>query len=132
GNQSVTATDIGTSSITGSATVTVNAANAKIGRASCRETATACNAVSITEKALDEFNNVATSYLGTVHFSKSDSGAGSAVPGDYTFLGGDNGVHTFSNGVTPVAAGNQSVTATDIGTSSITGSATVTVNAANA
>src|SRR5204863_6104465 len=62
----------------------------------------------------------------------SDAGAGASVPSDYTFVGGDAGVHTFSNGVTFVTAGSQTVTATDTVTSSITGSATTTVNAAAA
>src|SRR5262249_49923418 len=76
---------------------------------------------SITVTALDQFNNTATGYLGTVHFTKSDPGTGSAVPADYTFVAGDNGVHTFTNGVTFVTAGSQSITATDTVTSSITG-----------
>src|SRR5207253_2740321 len=53
-------------------------------------------------------------------------------PADYTFVAGDNGVHTFTNGVTFVTAGNQTVTATDTATASITGSATVAVTAATA
>src|SRR5439155_690407 len=95
-------------------------------------TATAGQAFTITVTALDQFNNVAATYLGTVHFTKSDSGAGSAVPANYTFVAADNGVHTFTNGVTFVTTGSQTVTATDTVTSSITGSATVTVNAAAA
>ncbi|HEX9729083.1 MAG TPA: hypothetical protein VGA37_11310, partial [Gemmatimonadales bacterium] len=40
---------------------------------------------------------------------------------DYTFTGGDAGVHTFSGGVTLVTAGEQTVTATDDVTGTITG-----------
>ena len=43
------------------------------------------------------------------------------LPADYTFVAGDNGVHTFSS-VTLETAGIQSITATDIVTSTITGS----------
>src|SRR5205807_889879 len=93
---------------------------------------TAGQAFSTTVTALDQFNNTATGYLGTVHFTKSDSGAGSSVPGDYTFVVGDNGVHTFTNGVTFVTAGLRTITATDTVTGSITGSANVTVNPAAA
>ena len=75
--------------------------------------ATAGNAFWITVTALDAFNNMATGYAGTVHFTKTDSGTGVSVPANYTFTGGDNGVHTFTNGVTFVTAGSQSVTATD-------------------
>jgi hypothetical protein len=49
------------------------------------------------------------------------------LPGDYTFTAGDNGVHTFANGVTLFTAGIQTVIATDTSSSSITGSATITV-----
>src|SRR5262249_44474116 len=55
--------------------------------------ATAGAAFNITVTALDQFNNPALGYTGTVHFTKSDTGAGSAVPGDYTFVSGDAGVH---------------------------------------
>src|SRR5207244_1888386 len=96
-------------------------------------TATAGGPFSITVTAQDQFNNTATGYTGTVHFTKSDSGTGSSVPADYTFVAGDNGTHTFTNGVTFVTAGNQTVTATDTVTSSITGTSnTVAVNAAAA
>src|SRR5204863_8539233 len=88
---------------------------------------TAGSPFSITVTARDVNENVATGYTGTVHFTKSDSGAGSSVPGDYTFTVGDAGVHTFTNGVTFVSAGSQTVTATDTVTNTITGSANVNV-----
>ena len=54
------------------------------------------------------------------------------MPADYTFVPGDNGVHTFTSAVTLVTAGNQSITATDTASSSITGSASVSVTAGTA
>jgi hypothetical protein len=93
---------------------------------------TAGSPFTITVTALDASGNVDTNYTGTVQFTKSDSGAGSAVPVDYTFTGGDAGVHPFSNGVTFVTSGSQTITATDSVTSSITGSANVNVAASNA
>src|SRR5262249_25481131 len=72
-------------------------------------------------------NNTATGYLGTVAFTKSDSAAGSSAPPPYTFVAADNGVHTFTNGVTLVTPGSQTVTATDTHTASITGKATIAV-----
>src|SRR5262249_35503070 len=133
GSQSVTAADTATSSITGTATVTVSPAAATHFTVSAPPSATAGNAFSVTVTALDQFNNTATGYLGTVHFTKSDSGAGSAVPANYPFVAGDNGVHTFSNGVTLVTAGSQTVTATDTGNASITGTSnTITVTPAAA
>jgi hypothetical protein len=122
GSQTITAKDTVTGTITGTTSgITVNAAAATHLTVSAPSSATAGNAFNVTVKALDAFNNTATSYTGTVHFTKSDTGAGSSVPADYTFVAGDNGAHTFTNGVTLVTAGNQTVTATDTVTSSITG-----------
>src|SRR5207248_3676881 len=113
--------------------VAVSPASATHFSVSAPASATAGNAFSFTVTALDQFNNTATGYTGTAHFTKSDSGTGSAVPANYTFVAGDNGAHTFTNGVTFVTAGNQTVTATDTVTSSITGTSNnVAVSAANA
>ena len=68
--------------------------------------------------ALDGSNNTVTSYTGTVHLTSSDGQA--VLPGNYTFVAGDSGVHFFS--VTLKTAGSQSLTATDTATSSIAGS----------
>src|SRR5207342_2943170 len=68
-------------------------------------------------------------YTGTVHFTSNDGAA--TLPGDYTFTGGDAGVHTFSNAYTLKTAGSRTVTATDTVTGSITGtSASITVSPA--
>ena len=45
-------------------------------------------------KAIDNFGNVFTGYLGTVHFSSTDTLA--TLPADYTFTSSDAGSHTFS------------------------------------
>src|SRR2546421_4789710 len=51
---------------------------------------------------------------------------------NYTFVGGDAGVHTFTNGVTLKTAGSQTATGTDTVTSSINGmTSTITVNHAS-
>jgi hypothetical protein len=93
---------------------------------------TAGTAFSVTVTAMDPTNNVVTSYRGTVAFSKSDSGAGSSVPANYAFTAGDNGVHTFTNGVTLVTAGSQPVMVTDTITNTINGILTAIVNPAGA
>jgi hypothetical protein len=59
--------------------------------------------------AYDAFGNQATGYLGTVHFTSSESRA--TLPADYTYTSSDAGDHIFST--TLVAAGSQSITATD-------------------
>src|SRR5439155_1559332 len=73
----------------------------------------------------------ATGYTGTIHFTSTDAQA--ILPANYTFTsstattpncttGCDQGIHTFTNGVTLKTAGSQSVTATDTVTASLTGS----------
>jgi len=133
GNQTVTAADTVTPSLTSTATVNVTAPlpATHLG-VSAPASATAGSAFNITVTALDANGNTAIGYLGSVHFTTTDAGAGVAVPGDYTFVAADHGVHTFAGGVTLVTAASQTVTATDKNTSTITGSATVTVNPAAA
>src|SRR5207237_5323398 len=80
------------------------------------------SATSVHVTAAHNSNNVATGFAGTVHFTSSSTGT---LPADYTFVAGDNGVHTFS--VTLTTNGAQSVTATS---GAINGSANTTVNAA--
>src|SRR5438552_3960098 len=90
-------------------------------------TAGATNNFTVT--ARDAFGNTATGYTGTAHFTSSDGQA--VLPANYTFTGGDAGVHTF--GATLKTAGTRSITATDTVTSSITGAQTgIVVNAAGA
>jgi len=131
GIQTVTATDTVTGTITGTSTgTTVSPLAATHFVVAAPGVATAGTAFSVTVTAEDQYNNVATSYLGTAHFTKSDAGAGSAVPANYTFVAGDAGVHTFTNAFTLVTPGTQTVTATDTVTGSITGtSANITVSA---
>jgi hypothetical protein len=83
----------------------------------------------MTVTALDLYGNLDTNYQGTVTFSTTDPDSGVVLPADYTFttgVGGDNGVHTFSGGVTLVTVGDQTLTVTDT-VSGIAGSATITV-----
>lgn len=81
-----------------------------------------------TVTALDANNSTVAGYRGTVHFTKTDGGAGSSLPSDYTFTAADSGAHTFSG--TLVTVGNQSITATDTATSSINGTAGINITAA--
>jgi hypothetical protein len=64
----------------------------------------------------DAYGNVATGYTGTVSFSSSDPAAN--LPDNYTFSGGDAGVHLFS--ATLWTPGIQSITAIDTLMSSLT------------
>jgi outer membrane protein assembly factor BamB len=115
GDHTVTGTD---GSATGTATLHVNAGTATqlavLGLASPRTAGVAGN---VTVTALDQYNNTATGYAGTVHFTSSDGAA--VLPANATLT---NGVGIFS--VTLKTAGTQSVTVTDTDNSSITGSQT--------
>jgi hypothetical protein len=61
-----------------------------------------------------------------VTWTSSDTDPRLLLPADYTFQPTDNGMVTFSGGVTLITLGNQSITATDT-VSGITGTATVAV-----
>jgi hypothetical protein len=130
GSRTVTTTDTVTATITGNTTVSVNPAAASHFSVTAPASTTAGSAFTVTLTAMDAFNNTATGYLGTVHFTSSDTAA--TLPANYTFVAGDAGVHTFTNGVTLVTTVSRTVTATDTVTATITGSATVTVNPAAA
>ncbi|HEU4889466.1 MAG TPA: hypothetical protein VFV49_16395 [Thermoanaerobaculia bacterium] len=71
---------------------------------------------------------VATGYTGTVQFTSTDGAA--TLPTNYTFTGGDAGVHTFPAGFILRTAGSQIVTVTDVATATNTTSAGVTVGPA--
>src|SRR5205823_692064 len=92
---------------------------------------TAGVAHNVTVTAFDPYGNIATGYTGTVAVTSSDHNAQLALPANYRFKAGDNGVHTFSGALDTV--GTQSLTATDTVTSSITGTQTgIQVNPAAA
>jgi hypothetical protein len=127
GTQSVDVNDTVATSATGSASVDVSAGSIDHFDVSAPGTSTAGSAFSATVTAKDAFDNTITGYTGTVHFASSDGGA--TLPADYTFVGGDNGVHTFTNEVTLVTAGTQTVDVNDTVVTSATGSASVDVSA---
>ncbi len=92
GNQTITATDTVTSSITGTSnTVAVSAAAATHFMVSAPTSVIAGTAFSFTVTASDAFGNTATGYTGIVHFTSSDGAA--TLPADATLT---NGVGTFS------------------------------------
>src|SRR6202040_2545452 len=93
-------------------TVSANAATHFV--VSAPATATAGTSFNFTVTAQDQFNNTATGYTGTVHFTSSDGAA--TLPANSTLT---NGTGTFT--ATLRTNGNQTITATDTVTSSITG-----------
>jgi Cadherin-like len=121
GTQSVTATDTVSVGINGtqSGVSVTPAAAATLSVSGFPSPQVAGMAGSFTVTALDAFGNVATGYSGTVHFTSTDTQA--VLLSNYTFIGGDSGIHTFTNGATLKTSGSRSLIATDTVTSSITG-----------
>jgi hypothetical protein len=130
GSQSISATDSGAGVSGVESGIQVNPTTASVLVVAGFPSPTQANvAGSFTVTARDAFGNTATGYLGTVHFTSSDSQA--VLPADYTFVAADNGVHTFSAAFK--SAATQSLTATDTVTMSIMGTqASITVNPAPA
>ena len=115
GSQTITAMDTVTSSITGTSnTITVGSGAATHFLVTAPGGATAGTSFNISVTALDQFNNVATGYTGTVHFTSTDGTA--TLPANTTLTSG-----TGNFAVTLKTTGSQTVTATDTVTSGITG-----------
>ncbi|HEY8741663.1 MAG TPA: hypothetical protein VIU62_01075, partial [Chloroflexota bacterium] len=123
GNQTITATDTSNSAMTGtSGAIAVSAAAATHMVISAPATASAGGAFFFTVIAQDQFDNIASAYAGTVHFTSSDGTA--SLPTNSTLT---NGIGTFS--VTLHTLGNQTITATDTVNASVTGtSGAITVS----
>jgi streptogramin lyase len=94
-------------------------------------TAVSGTAIDVTITALDPSGNIDTNYQGTVAFASSDPYPG-VLPAAYTFTSSDQGMHTFSGGVTLFIAGTQRLTVQDSANSSLTGTVTLGVVAAPA
>src|SRR5207245_6728406 len=129
GNQTLTVTDTVTNSMAGIQTgITVSPAAPTSLSLTAPASSPSGGAFSVIVTAKDPYGNTATGYTGTVHFTSSDGSV--TLPANYTFVSANQGVHTFSNGVTLTTSGAQSVTATDTGNGSITGASTVQVGGA--
>jgi hypothetical protein len=73
----------------------------------------------------DTYGNLATNYLGTVHFASTDSQA--SLPANYAFTAADGGSHTFAGLVVLKTAQSTTVSATDTSSASVKASVTVTI-----
>lgn len=71
--------------------------------------ATAGTAFDFTVTALDQFDNIATGYAGTVRFASTDGAA--TLPSDYAFLAANNGVQVLSAALQ--TGGTHTISATD-------------------
>src|SRR5262249_10490138 len=105
GSQTVTATDSVTSSLTGSATVTVNPAAAAQLYVWVPDAARVGVPVDVYVFVLDEFWNLVPTYTGTIAFaSLIDPGA--SLPAEYRFATPHDGWAYFPGGVTFTTAGD--------------------------
>jgi hypothetical protein len=116
GNQTVTVTDTTNSNLKGATTVGLAAAPATHITVVAPSSTTAGNGVTFTLTALDQFNNTASGYSGTVHITTSDPQA--VLASSIVTL--TSGAGLFA--VILKTAGNQKLTAIDLATNSISGS----------
>jgi hypothetical protein len=115
GTQNVSATDVAVTTIVGSSgAITVGAAAATHFIVTAPASAVAGVSFSFAVKALDAFNNTASAYAGTVHFTSSDGAA--AVPANTTLAAGAGSFQA-----TLVTPGNQTIAAADAVNGSIAG-----------
>jgi plastocyanin len=116
GNQTLTATDTVNGSITGNSNmINVMAGTVHFLVSPSPVTTAVGQPINITVNAVNTCDNLQPGYTGTVdNFTSTDSSA--TFPGNYTFtvgVSGDNGTHTFTNGVTFFTVGSQTVTVGD-------------------
>jgi hypothetical protein len=121
GNQSITLTDVTFSG--GGSTTVAPAAAAKL-LVDLPAHATAGTPFDATVTAIDAFNNIATQYTGTVHWTGGDGQA--ALPGDYAFTAGDQGSHVFS--IAQGIAALRQLSATDTVNGDVAGNGSVTID----
>ena len=124
GTRSLTATDAANAAIAGTqAGISVVAATATHFVIIAPSSAVAGAAFSVTVTAVDAFGNVATGYLGKIHFS--DTASNNGLPADYMFTAADAGIHTFT--LTLKTTGLQTISVADSSTTSIKGSIGLTI-----
>jgi hypothetical protein len=116
GLSTLTAADVASSTLRGNASVNVGpgpAASCVVGQAPTAARAGAIVGVAVTLH--DAFNNVATTYTGTMRMTSSDPGA--TLPENVTFVAGDAGRHAFSAALR--TAGAQTLVAQDVANAAI-------------
>ena len=124
GAHSVSVTDTANSALQGTANVTITTTSQILVLAGLGQTVIAGPSQTITVTLMDNFGNVATGYLGTVHFASSDGQ--SVLPADYSFTASDKGKHTFQ--ATFKTVGAQFLSATDTTSGALTATANFSVN----
>jgi hypothetical protein len=82
----------------------------------------------VTVTAKDSSNVTINNYIGTIHFTSTDTAA--TLPSNYTFVTGDAGSHVFTNGLVLKTKGTQTIAVADTSLATATGSTNVVVAAA--
>ncbi len=118
GDQSITAFDLNTPSVSGSNVLTVSAASTSFFSISAPSVVSAGQVFYITVTAKDDFNNLTVLYAGTASFQSTD--ALSVIPPDTAFQRDDNGSKVLA--VILKTKGTQVVSAADLVNPSISGS----------
>jgi hypothetical protein len=126
GLQTITATDVSVSSITGTLDLYVWPGPAARLEEAVPAATTAGAVTQVSLRVEDYWHNLVTDFADTVHFSSTDSGA--TLPANYTFSHADRGVAWWP--VTFRGAGSQSITAIDLAQPGLTDTRTTTVTAA--
>jgi hypothetical protein len=129
GGQQVTVADTAASALTAGADVAVSPAGANHFAVTPLTSPVRAGSVNtFAVDARDAFDNAATGYRGTVHFTSTDPRA--TLPEDYTFTAADGGSHGFAAVLR--TSGTQTLTATDTRVAARTGSAAIPVTPAAA
>ncbi len=110
GNQTLTATDVNSSALTGTISNTATPPVPASFVVADYPNTIAGQSHSLTVTVRDSIGQRATGYTGTVYFTSTDMQAG--LPSSYTFTAADAGSHTFS--ATLKTAGIQSITVRDL------------------
>ncbi|RII26598.1 MAG: hypothetical protein CXR31_09270 [Geobacter sp.] len=135
GSRTVSVTDFSTGTISGtSGIIAVAAAPAATFDITAPVSSIAGSVFTVTVTAKDAYGNIATGYTGSMFFLSTDSQADlpASYASPYTFIGADNGTHTFTN-VTLKTAGSQNVNVHDTINSMLGGvSSNITVSPAAA
>lgn len=125
GNQTITVTDVTDGFTATSSNISVVSGLATHFVLTAASNSTAGHAVVFTVTAEDQFNNVVTTYPGTVQFTSSDANTNVVLPPSATLA---SGVGVFS--ATLITAASETITATDSVTATITGASNAVTVAA--
>jgi hypothetical protein len=128
GYQTITLADTVYPFVGGAAAVTINVGPINHFEVTAPASGTAGSSFNVVLTAFDAGDNRVIAYADSVHFTSDDGNA--TLPADYTFVAGDQGMHTFP-GLILTRAGADTITVTDKN-AAVAGSVSVNVASAAA